>query len=185
MHSANPVSWSALRWLRRMLAAVLLLLILCAGAGLVYENISEARDRRFNPMPGRLLDVCDEDAHVRAAECNWDNAREGVAELKDFRESAAQAGATGFLGEMPLALLSHDPDKLSSEMPPDLAKSVNADWEKMQEDLAHLSTRGMQTIAKNSAHYIQIDRPDVVIDAVQRIVTQARANAAMASSSNY
>ena len=86
---------------------------------------------------------------------------------------------------MPLAVLSHDPDKLSSEMPPDLAKSVNADWEKMQEDLAHLSTRGMQTIAKNSAHYIQIDRPDVVIDAVQGIVTQARANAAMASSSNY
>ena len=51
--------------------------------------------------------------------------------------------------------------------------------------MPHLSTRGMQTIAKNSAHYIQIDRPDVVIDAVQRIVTQARANAAMASSSNY
>jgi len=75
-----------------MLAAVLLLLILCAGAGLVYENISEARDRRFNAMRGRLLDMCDEDAHVRAAECNWDNAREGVAELKDFREALHSPG---------------------------------------------------------------------------------------------
>ena len=26
-------------------------------AGFLYENISEARDRRFNPMEGRLVDV--------------------------------------------------------------------------------------------------------------------------------
>jgi hypothetical protein len=44
----------------------------------------------------------------------------------------------------------------------------------MQEELAHLSTRGTQTVAKNSAHYIQIDRPDVVIDAVRNVVEQAR-----------
>jgi hypothetical protein len=44
----------------------------------------------------------------------------------------------------------------------------------MQEELAHLSPRGTQTVAKNSAHYIQIDRPDVVIDAVRNIIEQAR-----------
>jgi hypothetical protein len=75
---------------------------------------------------------------------------------------------------MPLAVLSHDPDKPSSDLPPDLAKSTNEAWEKMQQELAHLSTRGTQTVAKNSAHYIQIDRPDVVIDAVRNVVGQAR-----------
>jgi hypothetical protein len=45
----------------------------------------------------------------------------------------------------------------------------------MQEELSHLSTRGTQTIAKNSAHYIQIDRPDVVIEAVRNVVQHARA----------
>ena len=44
----------------------------------------------------------------------------------------------------------------------------------MQEELAHLSTRGTQTIAKNSAHYIQFDRPEIVIDAVKTILDQAR-----------
>jgi hypothetical protein len=44
----------------------------------------------------------------------------------------------------------------------------------MQEELAHLSTRGTQVIAKGSAHYIQIDRPEVVIDAVHNIVDQSR-----------
>ena len=74
----------------------------------------------------------------------------------------------------PLAVLSHDPDRPSSEMPPELAKPTNEAWERMQVELAHLSTRGTQVIAKNSAHYIQMDRPDVVVDAVRDIVEQAR-----------
>jgi hypothetical protein len=76
---------------------------------------------------------------------------------------------------MPLAVLSHDPDKPSAELPPDLAKPTNDAWEKMQEELAHLSTRGTQMIAKNSGHYVQIDRPEIVIDAVHNVVEQARA----------
>jgi pimeloyl-ACP methyl ester carboxylesterase len=122
----------------------------------------------------RLLGLCDDDPVQRAAECNWHSAREGVAELKAFSESAAQASASGAFGDMPLAVLSHDPDKASADLPPDLAKPTNATWEKMQEELSYLSTRGTQVIAKNSSHYIQIDRPDVVIDAVRSVVEQAR-----------
>jgi len=338
MHQATDISLSRLRFLRRFLITLVILLLLCGVCGFVYENISEARDRRFNPMPGKLVDVggrkmhihctgagspiiildsglgdsyiswrqvqpeiarfaqvcsydraglgysdpaaeprtsqgmaqelhqllraagvhppyvlvghsmggynvrlfaslyreevagmvlvdashpdqdnrfppelkkmegrwrrevqlvawgapfgiprllglCDGDARVRAADCNWNSAREGVAELNAFPESAAQAAGSSSLGDMPLAVLSHDPDKPSSEMPTDLAKTVNAEWEKMQEELARLSTRGTQTIAKNSAHYIQSDRPDVVIDAVHRIANQAQANLLPSSSS--
>jgi len=122
----------------------------------------------------RLLGMCDQDALERAADCNWHTAREAAAELNAFSESAAQTAATGSLGDMPLAVLSHDPDKPSSELPPDLAKTTNEAWEKMQEELAHLSTRGTQTIVKNSSHYIQGDRPEVVTDAVRNIVEQAR-----------
>jgi pimeloyl-ACP methyl ester carboxylesterase len=123
----------------------------------------------------RLIGLCDEDPLSRAAECNWHNAREGVAELKAFPESAAQTAATGSLGDLPLAVLSHDPDKPSADLPADLARPTNDAWEKMQEELGRLSTRGTQLIAKNSSHYIQIDRPDVVSDAVGNVVQQARA----------
>jgi len=132
----------------------------------------------------RLMGLCDEDPVQRAAECNLHTAREGVAELKAFPESAAETAATGSLGNIPLVVLSHDPDKPSSELPPDLAKPTNGVWEKMQEELAHLSTRGTQIIVKNSAHYIQIDRPDVVVDAVRKVVEQARAAATTAQTSN-
>lgn len=123
----------------------------------------------------RLMGLCDDDPQQRAAECNFHTAREGVAELKSFSESAAQAASTGSLGDMPLAVLSHDPDKPSAELPADLAKPTNDAWQKMQQELSHLSTRGTQTVAKNSAHYIQLDRPDVVIEAIRNIVNQARA----------
>ncbi len=123
----------------------------------------------------RLMGLCDDEPTQRAAECNWHTAHEGVAELKAFPRSAAKTAATSSLGDMPLAVLSHDPDKPSAELPPDLAKPTNDAWEKMQEELSHLSTRGTQTIARNSAHYIQIDRPNVVIEAIRRVVEQARA----------
>lgn len=126
----------------------------------------------------RLLGLCEEDPVQRAAECNFHSARENVAELKAVSESAAQTAATPSLGDMPLAVLSHDPEKPSSEFPPDLAKPLNEAWEKMQEEMAHLSTRGTQTIVKNSSHYIQIDQPDIVIDAIHAVVEQARHSSA-------
>lgn len=122
----------------------------------------------------RLLGLCDNDAVTRAADCNWPSAREQLAEMSAFPESAAETAQTGSLSDLPLAVLSHDPDKPSGDLPPDLAKPTNEAWEKMQEELAHLSPRGTQTVAKNSAHYMQIDRPDVVIDAVRNIIEQAR-----------
>jgi len=122
----------------------------------------------------RLFGFCDDDPVERAAECNSNSAREQVAEMKTFPESAAQTAKIGSLGSMPLVVLSHDPDRLNSELPPDIAKSTNQAWEKMQEELAHLSTRGTQTISKNSSHYIQLDDPQLVISSVRNVVEQAR-----------
>ena len=123
----------------------------------------------------RLLGLCDEDPVPRAADCNFQSAREALEEMKAFPQSAAETATTGSLGDLPLAVLSHDPDKPSADLPADLAKPTNQAWEKMQEELAHLSKRGTQTIAKNSGHYIQMDRPDLVVEAVRTVLDQARA----------
>jgi pimeloyl-ACP methyl ester carboxylesterase len=122
----------------------------------------------------RLLGFCDSDAVFRAAECNFHSGREVVAELKAVAESSAQTGATGSLGDMPLAVLSHDPGAPEPDIPADLLKPVNDAWEQMQDELAQLSTRSTHVTAKNSGHYIQIDRPELVIEAVRNVVDQAR-----------
>jgi pimeloyl-ACP methyl ester carboxylesterase len=122
----------------------------------------------------RLLGFCGNDDAVRAVECNFHNLREGVAELKAISESATQTATTGSLGDIPLVVLSHDPDMPQPDLPEDLVKPTNDAWEQMQEELTHLSTRGKQVIAKRSGHYIQLDRPDLVIEAVRSVVDQTR-----------
>jgi pimeloyl-ACP methyl ester carboxylesterase len=125
----------------------------------------------------RFLGLCGNDAVIRAAECNFHSVREMVAEWKTFNESAAQTARTGSLADMPLAVLSHDPDgPLDPDLPADQVKPANDAFEKMQQELSQLSTRGTRTIAKNSSHYIQGDRPDLVIEAVRKVVEQARQN---------
>jgi pimeloyl-ACP methyl ester carboxylesterase len=122
----------------------------------------------------RLLGFCGNDAAVRAVDCNFHSVRESVAELKTVSESAAQTAATGSLGDMPLVVLSHDPETPQPDLPEDLVKPANDAWQQMQEELDHLSSKGTQVIAKNSGHYIQLDRPDLVIKAVRSVVDQAR-----------
>jgi len=122
----------------------------------------------------RLLGFCGKDAEVRAADCNFHSAQEGFAELRAFPESAAQTATTGALGDIPLAVLSHDPDRPEPDLPEDLLKPTNEAWQQMQDELAHLSTRSTHVIANNSGHYIQLDRPDLVIEAVHKVVDEAR-----------
>jgi len=122
----------------------------------------------------RLLGFCGNDAQVRAADCNFHSYREGLTVLKTFSESAAQASNAGSLDDMPLAVISHDPDVPQPEIPADIVKPMNEAWEQMQEELAHLSTRGTLTVARKSSHYVQFDRPEVVAEAVREIVEQAR-----------
>lgn len=122
----------------------------------------------------RLMGFCANDDAVRAADCNFHSARESVAELKAISRSAAQTANSGALGDIPLVVLSHDPDVLQPDLPEDLVKPTNDAWQQMQEELAHLSTTGKHVIAKNSGHYIQLDRPDLVVDAVRTVVDQAR-----------
>jgi pimeloyl-ACP methyl ester carboxylesterase len=120
----------------------------------------------------RILGFCGDDAEARAAECNFHGVHESVAELKAIAKSAAQTGSSGPLGDMPLAVLSHDPDKPQPDLPEDLVKPANDAWSQMQKELVQLSSRGSQVIAKNSGHYIQLDRPDVVVEAVRGVVAK-------------
>jgi pimeloyl-ACP methyl ester carboxylesterase len=122
----------------------------------------------------RILGFCGSDLEIRAAECNFHTAREGVAELRAFSTSAAQTATSGSLGDTPLVVLSHDPNTPQPDLPEDLVKPFNDAWEKMQEELALLSTHSTHVIAKNSGHYIQLDRPDLVIAALRQVVQEAR-----------
>ena len=113
---------------------------------------------------------------LRTVECRTGPWREHVAEEGSFEESAEQARTAGPLGNIPLVVLSHDPEKLypvpGRSPRPD--KEFNPLWEEFQSELAQLSTNASRVIATGSGHYIQYDRPELVIEAVKKLVAHHR-----------
>lgn len=113
---------------------------------------------------------------LRTVECNKRWAETQETEANYFENSADEGRGTGSLGSMPLVVISRDPEK--SYFPriigADLAKQSEIAWGQMQEDLSHLSTRVSRVVAKGSGHYVQLQRPNLVIDAIHLTVDASR-----------
>jgi len=94
-------------------------------------------------------------------------------------EDGSLAATTGPFGDMPLIVLSHDPqvnDFGGFFSPSDLVKAERA-WMEMQGELRTLSSKSKWIVAKGSPHWIQIHRPELVAAEVQEIVNDARGTA--------
>jgi pimeloyl-ACP methyl ester carboxylesterase len=80
------------------------------------------------------------------------------------------------LGDIPLVVLTQGdftvPDAYG--MSAEEVQQAQEAWYKMQAEVAALSSNGKQVIAEQSGHYIQLDQPDLVIDAIREVVETAR-----------
>lgn len=114
-------------------------------------------------------------AMQRTVECRWQTVKASEAEV-NASASEDEDLHTGSLGSLPLVVLSRDPEKGAAPglIPPELSRRFEDQWSQMQEELVHLSTNGSRVIATGSSHYMQMDRPDVVIAGIQEVVDAAR-----------
>jgi hypothetical protein len=87
------------------------------------------------------------------------DSAEVVAERRDF-------------GAMPLIVLTRG--ERSTNFPPDQAAAEWTVWNKLHDDVARLSTIGVNRVVPGANHYIQLDKPQAVVDAVGEVVTAAR-----------
>jgi pimeloyl-ACP methyl ester carboxylesterase len=53
-------------------------------------------------------------------------------------------------------------------------RGADEHWRQLQRDQASLSERGCLTVAQESGHVVSVDQPEVVVDAIRRIVEAAR-----------
>jgi len=104
-----------------------------------------------------------------ALDCKETTWRAARAEEASFRESGREVAKATSLGNLPLIVLSHDPD-LGAGFPPAIASQAEAAWSEMQEELRTLSSNGKRIIAKRSSHYVEVYRPELVIGAIREIV---------------
>jgi len=129
----------------------------------------------------RFVKICgDGPAEIRGAlrtvECNTRWAETQEVEASYFESSADEGRRIGGVGAIPFVVVSRDPDKsgLPAIIGADLANRTEMAWGQMQENLSHLSSRGRRIVAKGSTHYVQLQSPALVIDAIHLIVDASR-----------
>ena len=82
-----------------------------------------------------------------------------AGQVEALPESAAQVAEVKSLGDIPLRVLSADqsaPERLA-----------------LQEAAARLSSNGKHTVVAGSGHWIQLDQPEAVVEAIREIVEAA------------
>jgi pimeloyl-ACP methyl ester carboxylesterase len=88
-------------------------------------------------------------------------------EYQAMEESAAQVKGLDSLGDLPLVVIRAG-KRLPGDYPPEDI------WRQTQEQLAGLSTNGRLLLAEESGHFVQLEQPDLVAQAIQEVIEQAR-----------
>ena len=97
-----------------------------------------------------------------------------AAEMASFDRSGEETMHTGPYGALPILIFSQDPVKAAADgEPADVAQA----WNQMQENLKKLSTRSRRIVAKNSPHYIQLERAELIEREVPLFIQQIRGTA--------
>jgi pimeloyl-ACP methyl ester carboxylesterase len=97
---------------------------------------------------------------------------EHVHLLPSLAEAAAALEAPGELfGDRPVVVLSAGSTAASQQgLPDDLATTLEELWIAAQQELADESTAGTRETVAGAGHAIQVERPQAVIDALERIL---------------
>ncbi len=115
------------------------------------EGSPESRDNSVRKMERELM-------------MTTRSLRTTAAELAGLRESLKEAAANPpNLGHRPLIVLTEG-------RKPEF-------WHEMQEDLTNLSEVSDWQIVEDAGHFIHHDRPEVVVDAIRRVLDQVRSGA--------
>jgi pimeloyl-ACP methyl ester carboxylesterase len=83
------------------------------------------------------------------------------------------------LGDRPIVVLTAtqppNPEELKlMQMSTAQERAINAVWQKLHQDMATWSSHSRHELVSDASHYIQFDRPDVVIKAIKEVVNDVR-----------
>ncbi|MEG3144274.1 alpha/beta hydrolase [Sphingomonas sp. RT2P30] len=106
-----------------------------------------------------------------------------AAELDGFDRSMADARAVRSFGDRPLIVLTamapFTPAQLKTlGITPAAGARFKREWQQLHAEQARFSSRGRQQIVPDATHYIQFDRPDLVVAAVGEVIATVRADRA-------
>ena len=91
----------------------------------------------------------------------------------DFVGSGEQLRAIRSLGDLPMVVLASEAFLREAPTKPEAGPRLHEMWQDLQRELSSLSSKGAYGVVENSGHFIQRDRPEVVVDAIRRILDGA------------
>lgn len=148
------------------------------------KRVRAARWEKVKTAMGwqRLLGRCHDDVphgleRLRGAYdaemCRTSYVGADLPEWIDFEKSGHQAGRLASFGDLPLVVISQDPEreKKGWTQPAIDAQPV---WAREQAQLAAMSSRSWHVVARGSGHHVHHERPDVVIEEISRLINYLR-----------
>ena len=94
-----------------------------------------------------------------------------IAESESVYSTKIQSVKT--LGDLPLTVISHgrlDTNAVPPSLGPEIREEYERAWQKLQEEIASLSTRGRRIVAERSGHNILFDQPEIIIESILEMV---------------
>lgn len=104
----------------------------------------------------------------------WYDSMSGADSVEGIDSAEAQRERRSF-GALPLIVLTAAGTFKLPGVPETQQIAAWKTWNAMHDELAKRSTVGVNFVVPDSGHYIQLERPAVVISAVDEVVDQARA----------
>ena len=136
---------------------------LVRGTTMFDKCLGDTNDPHFSPA-------------INQAQAAYGVTEKWQAAIASERENVFYASAdetrktrTDF-GDMPIIVLTHSPFPTRVAESQDARNRKTLSWEGLHLRVAAMSTRGVNEIVPDAGHYIQYDRPQVVIDAVNQAV---------------
>ena len=151
-----------------------------AVAGMVLVDVPhpDYPQRALELMPPETAGDCEE---LREARSFFTQLVQGADDPASHPErirlgvSLAQVAAAGALGSTPLVVLSAGrTEPYSADFPAELGAQLDRLREAQQVELVSLSSSGRRIIAAQSGHMIQADQPDLVVNAIRRVIEDVR-----------
>lgn len=96
---------------------------------------------------------------ARAADCRPAYMNSWLGEWDEFEPGAKEIAKLPCCDSLPLAVISRDPNG-------------DTQWDTIQEQLKHLSSRGIRIVARGSGHYVMVDRPELVSAGVGTVMDE-------------
>jgi len=95
-------------------------------------------------------------------------------EVGNAEQMMAEVSNTRSLGDVPLTVITGtSPTRIDDlDMAIELKNELAALWIKQQKDLLTLSTRSQHILAEESGHVVQMDQPEIVINAIRNMVSE-------------